>query len=342
MARILMTGLFPNEVRRMYGALCRRLAFMGHDVRLLIPGETHRDYPLDLKTFRIIPGDDWVAGVTKILNVWKPDLAISVPHDVIAQQTWTALKAAGVPQVGMLTPFLELKGHHSVQLLESQQQAQWIVGTQSGQKLLNNHGVAPDNRHLTNWPCFDWMRDWRYRPPTRFTILLVDQAVIGSYSLGNRLFRYMSTRPEMRLIIRLHSIEPRSDRDAWLREINSQKASSNCSLRNGETPMGDDLAEASVVVAIDSMSIWEALQVGLPVVSHRMGVLPRSLIGYDSRGQIFHSESRDSLFEILDRLAAHPVSTVNISAPESVAGTAPALDRICDVLRPFLVNGTNA
>ena len=343
MARILMTGLFPNEVRRMYGSLCRRLAFMGHDVRLLVPGETHRDYPIDLKLFRIIPGDDWAAGVVKILKEWKPDLAISVPHDAkIAQQTWTTLAVTGVPQVGMLTPYLELKGHHSISLTGSQKAAQWIVGTSSGQWLLSNHGVSDANQHLTGWPCFDWMRDWQYQPPQRFSILLVDQAITPSYSLGNRLFKYMAMRPEYRLVIRLHAIEPRSDREAWLREIRSQNASNNCTLRNGELPIGNDLAVASVVVAIDSMAIWEASQVGLPVLAYSAGSPPKSLVGYDGRGTIYFGDTPTFLPEMLDRLAAHPTPAVNIKAPDTVAGTEPALDRICRVLQPFLVNGTHA
>ena len=170
-----------------------------------------------------------------------------------------------------MTPFYEFKCLERLPLLPKFRGLdEYCVASSVGQNRLRRAGVPAQNIYLTGAPQFDPLSEPlpTMRGGAGLTILYADQRLEDSERLGQRLLQYVADHPSNQVdnpapsnCVRIRLRLP------WQKELDRWCQKAFARLSPATSPLTDDLANASVVVSISSMVLYESILRGRPALS---------------------------------------------------------------------------
>jgi glycosyltransferase involved in cell wall biosynthesis len=163
----------------------------------------------------------------------------------------------------------------------------------------NSHVHAP-GANRSRWPGFRWPIMRGAPRGSEKIILYTLQAVRNEGRLFQLLRRYVSSRKGVRLVLRPHPNLPRRSYLPFVRHVISEPIS--LALRG---TLGGLLQAADVLVTLWSLTVLEALIVGLPVISWKSDFFPEEM-PFASRGDTMPAHTYAELENALDRLLFDP------------------------------------
>lgn len=192
----------------------------------------------------------------------------------------------------------------SLETFEGHEGATYMVAGEYGKERMVRKGIKAEQILVTGNPRFDRLaasRNSRGAPGGSEKIILYPlQAVRNEGRLFELLRRYVSSRKGVRLVLRPHPNLPRRSYLPFVRHVISEPVS--LALRGS---LGGLLQTADVLVTLWSLTVLEALIVGLPVISWKSDFLPEEM-PFASRGDTMPAHTYAELENALDRLLFDP------------------------------------
>ena len=290
--------------------------------------------------------DNWVPHwrlfIESTFRLWKPELVVLSPGQIESAIVRRVCAAFRIPCIYFLTPFFEFKTIEKIpSLSQFLQFDEYCVASSYGQSKLVDAGIPVDKISVTGAPLFDYLPTPRFeqQPAPGLEILCTLQGHPDNERLNDRLFRYIRHRPAARLSLRFHPSTSDNERLALQAKLKQNGLGKTVAISDRDSLLSADLAKATVVVTISSMSLCEALQMNVPVISWHPSFMPHELpISNDSRFQIVRTSSE--LTSSLDR-----ISRIKASAPQDHAkidvlrdSGQKAADRVCDRIVSRITN----
>lgn len=246
---------------------------------------------------RFLPGwsDHYFDFVAETLNRYDPDLVVASIGEAETSIIQRVCDLTSRKLACMVPQRYEFK---SLESFEAHEATTYMVAGEYGKARLIGKGVRPEDVRVTGNPRFD-----RLSTPTTSSarsaekiILYPLQAVRGEERLFELLRRYVSSRKGVRLALRPHPNLPLRTCLPFLRHVVTEPIS--LALRG---TLDRHLGSADVLVTMWSLTVLEALIVGLPVISWKSDFFPAEM-PFASRGDTLLAHDYAKLEGDLDRL----------------------------------------
>jgi len=282
--------------------------------RLLSADEIERSLStfLDLSSFRHLlplwhgqtPGLRYLCGwsdhyfdfVVETLDRYEPDLVVV---SIGEAETAIVRRVCGLMSKRLACIVPQRYEFKSLETFEAEQAVTYMVAGEYGKERLIGKGVRREKILVTGNPRFDSLASVTPAPDHRRdekTILYPLQAVRGEQRLLELLRRYVSSRKGVRLSLRPHPSLPWRASLGLLRHTFSEPVS--LALRG---TLERHLRMADVLVTLWSLTILEAMIVGLPVITWKSDFFPAEM-PFASRGDTRLARHNAELENELDRL----------------------------------------
>jgi hypothetical protein len=188
----------------------------------------------------------------------------------------------------------------SLETFEGHEAATYMVAGEYGKQRMIGKCIKPEHILVTGNPRFDHLsgstNSDAHAPDSKKTILYTLQAVRGEGRLFQLLRRYASSRTGVRLVLRPHPNLSLRSCLPFVRYLFAEPIS----LALGGTLAGH-LRTADVLVTLWSLTVLEALIMGLPVISWKSDFFPEEM-PFATRGDTLQAHRYAELEDALDRL----------------------------------------
>jgi len=233
-----------------------------------------------------------------LLDQWRPDVVVLSPGQIESVVIRQLCIEAGIPYIFLLTQFSEFKAKERMQLPVCCCNDDFIVHSHVGATMLTTQQNILQRR-ITVAGIPDESDETETEVPLpRSVILYTSQEEPENPQLDKLLFRFLQWDPTYQLILRPHPVVPQPAIQRWQATLKDSAISSRVTISLPGTPLCDDLNQASVVVGLSSIAMYEATLVNVPVVVWAPAMLPSDLRTLWLKG-VITTRDADQLFAAL-------------------------------------------
>jgi hypothetical protein len=235
-----------------------------------------RDFPLPLEAwvFR------WRRCVEQTVAAFRPDIVVLCLGQYETPIVRRVCAERKVACLYVLTPFYEFKQIERLPLVaELASQDEYCVAGWDGCQRLVKAGVPRERIVITGTPSYDPLISGVQKrvPLARSTILYTEQRLPENDRLAARLLDFATRHAEADLVIRPHPSATLSERSLRRQQIEASSAVDRVRLSEVGSLLVDELAQASVLVTISSLSAREAERLRIPVICWWPPFLPSEM-----------------------------------------------------------------